>query len=455
MSERPDPGQVDGAMAALLEGGVRSLHLQFVDLFGVLKSVSVPVRRFTDVAANGEWFDGSAVDGFARVLERDMYLLPDLSTLRLIPWERDGTGTAIARVMCSLLTPTGEASPGDSRAVLQRVVQRAAEMNLDYHLAPEVEFFLFSAASDGETLRQPTATDAAGYFDQTRDTGADVREEIVDSLTDLDVEVEGSHHEVAGGQHEVDIALQRALPAADAVVLLRHTARAVGQRHGMRASFMPKPLAHANGSGMHTHQAMQAHGTDEDLFHSGDDKFGLSAMARHFIAGQLHHARALSALTSPLVNSYKRLISGYEAPTHVSWAHSSRAAMIRVPQMRGGAAAPTRVELRSPDASCNPYLAFAAMLATGLDGVSEELPLAPPMEEQGFDLEPGSTERRYVRSLPGSLVEAIDALLEDDVLRDALGAVMVERFVEAKRIEWEQYRAHVTDWEIERYLSLH
>ncbi|MHB8717666.1 MAG: glutamine synthetase family protein [Candidatus Dormibacteria bacterium] len=445
--------QLDSALASLLESGVRSVHLQFVDLFGVLKSVNVPVRRFADVAVNGEWFDGSAVDGFARVLERDMFLLPDLGTLRLVPWERDSRDTTVARVMCNLVTPAGDASPGDSRAVLRRVLERAAAAGLAYDVAPEVEFFLFDTMAAANGHAPERASDSAGYFDQTRDTGARIREEIVDALTALDVDIEGSHHEVSGGQHEIGIALSDALGAADAVVLLRHSSRAVAARHGLQASFMPKPLDSANGSGMHTHQVLRDRVTHDDLFHDAEDPYGLSPMARHFVAGQLAHASAMTALTASTVNSYKRLISGFEAPTHVCWAHSSRGAMIRVPQLRRGARS-TRLELRSPDAACNPYLAFAAMLAAGLDGMECEMPLMPPVEEEGLDVDAGA-ERRYVRSLPGSLVEALDALVEDDVLLDALGSTMVERFVDAKRIEWEQFRAHVSDWEVKRYLSLH
>jgi len=434
----------------LEQSGARYVHLQFVDLFGVLKSVNVPVRRFAEVVEHGEWFDGSAVDGFARVLEDDMYLSPDLGTLRLVPWESDGAGTA-ARVMCNLLTPEGELSPGDTRATLQRMLQRAAEAGLEFHVAPEVEFFLFADADD----HRPSPSDEAGYFDQTRDTGAAVREEIVEALSALGVRIDGSHHEVAAGQHEVDIAFQPALDAADAVVMLRFTARGIALRHSYRASFMPKPLDGQSGSGMHTHQGLYEAGTSRNLFYDPADSYRLSGLARHFIAGQLDHAPALAAVVAPLVNSYKRLVAGFEAPTHISWAHSSRDALIRVPRVSRSEGQTTRVELRCPDPSCNPYLAFAAMLAAGMDGIERELALVPPLEEQGFDIDPVVSERRYVRSLPGSLAEALDALLQDDVVLDALGQTMVERFVEAKRIEWEQYRAHVTDWEVQRYLSLH
>ena len=439
---------LDAAMARLERSGVRHVHLQFVDLFGVLKSVTVPAARFVEVAQHGEWFDGSSVDGFARVLEDDMYLAPDLPTLYEVPWEARN-GNAAARVMCSLLTPEGEPSPGDTRALLQRLLADAAEDGLEYQVAPELEFFLFTA----ETAR-PVPSDQAGYFDQSRDISAAVREELVDTLQGMGVLIDGSHHEVSPGQHEVDIAFQPALAAADAVVLLRYTARAVAERHGLRASFMPKPLDARSGSGMHTHQGITSRGGSHNLFFDPSDRYCLSSLARHFVAGQLEHAPALAAVTAPLVNSYKRLVSGYEAPTHVSWAHSSRSALIRVPAVSRRDSQATRVELRCPDSSCNPYLAFAAMLAAGLDGVERKLELAPPMEEEAFDIEQAAV-KRYVRALPSSLPEALEALVADDVVVDALGGGMIERFVEAKRLEWEQFREHVTDWELERYLSMH
>ncbi len=425
------------------------MQLQFVDLFGVLKSVTVPARRFPGVLEQGEWFDGSAVDGFARVLENDMYLLPDLGTFRLAPEALDGAA-GTARVMCSLLTPDGQPSAGDSRAVLRRALARIVPDGLEYRVAPEVEFFLFDATA-GAT---PAPSDRAGYFDQTRDAGAAVREEIVETLLAQGVAVDGSHHEVAGGQHEVDIAFQPALDAADAVVLLRDAVRVVAARHGLRASFMPKPLGGANGSGMHTHQGLCEPGGGANLFHEAAVDDRLSALARHFVAGQLEHAAALVAVTACTVNSYKRLIPGFEAPTHVGWAHSSRSALIRVPSVSRAEALATRVELRCPDPACNPYLAFAAMLAAGLDGVERRLSPPPPIDEDGL-VDPGAVPRRYVGALPASLDAALDALVADDHIVEALGPTLVERFVEAKRIEWEQYRAHVTDWELGRYLQLH
>ncbi|MBV8195624.1 MAG: glutamine synthetase, partial [Candidatus Dormibacteraeota bacterium] len=328
----------------------------------------------------------------------------------------------------------------------------AEAAGFSYGVAPEDEFFLFDAQADGGA---PRVTDSAGYFDQARDAWSGVREAAVSALQSIGVDVEGSHHEAAFGQHEIDIAFQPAVAAADAVVLLRQITRVAAQEHGLRASFMPKPLDGLNGSGMHTHQALLAPGSLHNLFYESDSAYGLSVLARHFIAGQLEHAAALAAITAPLVNSYKRLISGFEAPTVVSWAHSSRSALLRVPRVGRAESETTRVELRCPDPSCNPYLAFAAMLAAGLDGVKRELPLAPADEEQANVIDPAAAAHHYVRSLPSSLREALTGLTEDAVIREALGEQMVDRIVEAKLIEWEDFRAHVSGWELERYLALH
>lgn len=438
------------ALQAMRDCGARYVRLQFVDLFGVLKSVNVPATRFEDVIAHGEWFDGSSVDGFARVLEDDMYLVPDLATLRS-SLAQDIADHSEMAVMCNLVTPDGDVSEGDSRAVLQRGIAAAEAAGFAYFVAPEVEFFLFNA-EDGAA---PKATDRAGYFDQARDAWSGVRESAVSALQGIGVDLEGSHHEAAPGQHEIDVAFQPAVAAADAVVLLRQITRVAAQQHGLRASFMPKPLDGVNGSGMHTHQALLEPGSQRNLFYGPGDGYHLSGLARHFIAGQLDHAPALAAVTAPLVNSYKRLISGFEAPTVVSWAHSSRSALIRVPRVGRAESENTRVELRCPDPSCNPYLAFAAMLAAGLDGITRELPLAPADEEQANAFDPAAAAHHYVRSLPSSLRDALTALQEDSVIRDALGEQLVDRFVEAKLIEWEEFRGHVSGWERERYLALH
>jgi glutamine synthetase len=445
-----DRARSSAALALVRDTGTRYVQLQFVDIFGVLKSVNIPAARFESVLEHGEWFDGSSVDGFARVLENDMYLAPDVTTLRTLP-SSDGAGVPAVWVMCHLLTPDGEPSVGDTRAVLERTVRQAAAAGFDYQVAPEVEFLLYREGEGGI----PIAADDAGYFDQARDSSAVVREEMVEALAQLGVAVDGSHHEVSPGQHEIDIAFQPAIQAADAIVLLHHVAREVSERHGLHVSFMPKPLEGSNGNGMHTHQGLLDQTSKANLFDDPDDPYRMSSTARSFVAGQLDHAAALAAITAPLVNSYKRLISGYEAPTHVSWARNSRSALIRIPRMSRGDAGGTRVELRCPDSSCNPYVALSGMLAAGLDGIDRGLTPVLPDEEEALQFDPGFAAAHYVRALPSSLREALDALVADEVMGDALGQQLVERFVEAKLIECEQYRTHVSSWEVHRYLGLH
>ena len=434
---------VAAAVRRLEEAHARHVQLQFVDLFGAVKSVNVPASRFAEVCERGEWFDGSAIEGFARVLENDMYLIPDPATLSPASWLPGGA----MRVFCHVRTPDGEVFPGDARAVLADQLQRAADLGFAYRVGCEVEFFVFEVGHGD----RPRSSDLASYFDETLDVATRAREELVARLTELGIPVESSHHEVSPGQHEIDLALQDALAAADAVVLLRLVARsAVDPR--LRASFMPKPLSGQSGSGLHTHQELLGLASGSNLFFDADDRYHLSPLARHFIAGQLEHAAALAGISAPLVNSYKRLVPGYEAPTHITWAHSNRSALIRVPRASRAAAESTRVELRCPDSSCNPYLTFAAMLAAGLDGIERELPLAPPLEEQAYELGPEAAESRYVRALPGSLNEAVAALTSDEVIMEALGGELVARLAEAKRLEWQEFSSHVTDWELARYL---
>ena len=442
-----DPRVAD-AVARLEEAQVQHVHLQFVDLFGTVNSVNIPASRFAEVCEHGAWFDGSAIEGFARVLESDMYLVPDPATMTASPGERRTASGSAMRVLCHIRTPDGDPFPGDTRALLAEQLHRAADLGFAYHVSSEVEFFLFALEDGG----RPTPSDRAGYFDETLGSGARAREELVTILGRLGVQVESSHHEVAPGQHEVDIVFQDALVGADAVILLRLAARAVAEAHGLRASFMPKPLRGLSGSGLHTHQGLLGLRDGANLFFEEGDRYHLSPLARHFIAGQLEHAPALAAVTAPTVNSYKRLVPGYEAPTDVTWAHSNRSALIRVPRVSAAEPSTARVELRCPDSSCNPYLAFAAMLAAGLDGIERELPLSSPLEEQGYDLDPEAMESRYVRALPASLSDALTALGADEVIADALGGQLVERLTEAKRLEWQEYSSHVTDWETARYL---
>ncbi|HLJ68005.1 MAG TPA: type I glutamate--ammonia ligase [Chloroflexota bacterium] len=429
---------------------VRFVNLQFTDITGAVKSVTIPIHQFADSIENGTWFDGSSIEGFARIAESDMYLKPDVSTFQVIPWERGENTTA--RVICQVFTPDGEEFGGDPREVLIRALRRAETLGFDYFTGPELEFFLLSAGADGQET--PLPHDRGGYFDLSTDLAVQVRKEMVNALQDMGIEVEASHHEVAIGQHEIDFRYGRALETADNAVTFKYTLKAIAQLHALHATFMPKPIFGVNGSGMHVHQSLFRRGSEENAFGDPDDEYGLSKVARHFIAGQLAHARGMCAVLASLVNSYKRLVPGYEAPVYISWARVNRSALIRVPRISPAKPKSVRIELRCPDPSANPYLAFAVMLAAGLDGIEKETELPPPIEENLYHFNEERLLQAGIRTLPGSLSEAIDELERDDVIREALGEHIYERFVEAKREEWDAYRMQVTPWELERYLPV-
>lgn len=439
---------VNEVMARAESEQIRFVNLQFTDVVGLVKSVTIPIEQLPDAVRHGKWFDGSSIEGFARIAESDMYLIPDLRTFQIIPWERGDNTTA--RTICWVYSPTGELFPGDPRAVLARVMQEAAAMGYVFNAGPEVEFFLFRPDDSGRI--QPLPHDRAGYFDFSTDLASSVRKEMVNALEAMGIKVETSHHEVAAGQHEIDFEYADALTAADNTVTFKYTLKAIAQQHNLHATFMPKPILGINGSGMHTHQSLfDLEG--RNVFADSADEYGLSATAKHFIAGQLHHARAMSAVVAPLVNSYKRLVPGYEAPVYVSWARVNRSALIRVPRISSGHAEATRAEIRCPDPSCNPYLAFAVMLAAGLDGIRRNLPLPEPVEENLYAFDEDELARRQINLLPGSLGEALDEFRRDEVLQAGLGPHVYERFLEAKTIEWNEYRIYVSPWELDRYLE--
>jgi glutamine synthetase len=337
--------------------------------------------------------------------------------------------------------------------VLKEAIEEAERLGLRFVAGPEIEFFLFKSEDGGPLLTTPH--DTAGYFDLSTDLAYQVRKEMANALEGFGIVVENSHHEVATGQHEIDFTHREALRAADDAITFKYAVRAVAQLHGLHASFLPKPIFGVNGSGMHVHQALLDGETGQNVFYAAEAPYHLSQVARFFIAGLLEHARGLCAIVAPLVNSYKRLVPGFEAPVHVSWAHTNRSALIRVPRTSRLDADETRIELRCPDPSCNPYLAFAVMLRAGLDGIERELPLVEPVEENLFGFEPAALAMYNVRSLPGSLDEALRELKRDELVCDTLGPIVLERFVEAKEIEWEEYRKQVTPWEIQRYLPVY
>ncbi len=434
---------MDDLLKRVGDAGVAFVDLQFSDVLGAVKTVTIPASQLSDCIEHGTWFDGSSVESFARTAESDMYLVPDPGTFQLLPWARPAT----ARLICWARTPEGDSYPGDPRGALQRALDHATAQGFEYRVGPELEFFLLERDEAGG-VRAP-ATDRGGYFDFASDPALDVRQELVATLLAMGVDVNSAHHEVAAGQHEVDLSPAGALAAADAVVTFRYALKAVAQRAGMVATVMPKPIYGQSGNGMHVHQSLWD--GSGNAFPAPAAEYGLSDVARHFIAGQLHHAAGMCAVLSPLVNSYKRLVRGFEAPIFISWARTNRGALVRVPHV--GRREASRVELRSPDPSCNPYLAFAVMLRCGLDGIERRLPLPEPVEESLYEFDDTELERRNVGVLPDNLHDALDALAADDVVRDALGEHLTERFLEAKALEWRDYRSQVTPWEIERYLE--
>ena len=428
------------------ENGVRFINLQFTDIMGMVKSITLPASQLESALTSGVWFDGSSIEGFARISESDMFLVPEPSTFAIIPW-RDGPHKT-ARLICNVFTPDGDPFIGAPRAALMRASEEATKLGFSFQVGPELEFFLFGTDQNGEP-DPDVIHDRASYFDATADRATVVRQDMITALEAFGIQVEAGHHECAPGQHEIDFRYSEALSAADNAVTFKYVLKAIAQQHGLYATFMPKPLANIPGSGMHCHQSLAYLATGENAFADKSDAYGLSRLAKQFIAGQLKHARGMSVILAPLVNSYKRLVPGYEAPVYISWARINRSALIRVP--RSADPASTRLELRCPDPSCNPYLAFAAMLMAGLDGIKNELPLPEPTEEDLFESE---WARHGLETLPKSLREALDALENDVVIQEALGPHIYERFVDAKAQEWEQYRLDVSTWERERYLKI-
>ncbi|MDO8672110.1 MAG: type I glutamate--ammonia ligase [Dehalococcoidia bacterium] len=451
MLRMPDQQSLaEEAKVRVKQDNVRFINLQFTDVLGIVKSVTIPVHEFDDAIKHGKWFDGSSIEGFARIAESDMYLKPDLSTFSVIPWERGENTTA--RVICWVYTPNGDLFPGDPRAVLARCLDNARALGYEYMTGPELEFFLFKTDDKGGI--SPLPHDRGGYFDLSTDLASHVRKEMVNALMALGIKVETSHHEVAAGQHEIDFQYGDALKTADNALTFKFALKAIAQRHNLHATFMPKPIFGVAGNGMHVHQSLFGVGADENLFAAPNDEYGLSEIAKHFIAGQLLHARGMSAILAPLVNSYKRLVPGYEAPVYISWARINRSALIRVPRTSPGLLKATRLELRCPDPSCNPYLTFAVMLAAGMDGIKRKLPLPKPVEEDLYHFDESQLARHNVGSLPGSLGEALEELKKDEVIQEALGEHLYERFIEAKTQEWNEYRQYVSQWELDRYLEI-
>jgi glutamine synthetase len=424
---------------------VRSMRLQFTDILGINKNVEVPASQFAKALAGDMMFDGSSIEGFVRVEESDMLLAPDLATFQVYPW--GDPQARIGRVICDINRPDGTPFPGDPRGVLKRQIARAAAMGYTMNAGMEAEFFLFKPGPDGTP--STVTHDVGGYFDLApADLGEEARRAMVDVLEQMGFEVEASHHEVAHGQHEIDFRYADALTTADNIATFRFVVKHVAQQFGLIASFMPKPIYGQNGSGMHTHQSLFR--GKENAFHDPKAEWELSKVALHYIGGLLRHARGMCAITNPLVNSFKRLVPGYEAPVNVAWSMRNRSPLIRVPDRRGVG---TRVEQRMPDPAANPYLALAVMLAAGLDGIETEADWREPVNENIWEMSFRERRRLRIDDLPHDLNEALDELEKDDVINEALGKHVARHFVDAKRQEWRDYITQVSAWELEQYLA--
>ncbi len=430
--------------------GVQFVSLQLTDVVGAIKNVTIPLHKLAEVLESGIWFDGSSIQGFTRIYESDMFMIPDVNTYRVLPWTEGDH--RLARIICDAYTPDGEPFEGDPRRVLRRQLQRAEAMGFRYVTSSEPEFFLFRKG-DGDA--RPVVHDVAGYFDfSPRDLASEVRQDIILALEAMGIEVERGHHEVATGQHEINFRYADALTSADTLMTFKYTVKAIAQAHDLFATFMPKPIAGINGSGMHTHQSLFDLQGKQNLFYDAKDSYHLSPLAYSFLAGQLAHARALAAIVAPTVNSYKRLVPGYEAPVYICWGQINRSALIRIPRYSPGREKATRMELRCPDGSSNPYLVLATMLAAGLDGVEKKLQPPAPIEESAYEFTTEDLSERGIGVLPGSLAEALQELEKDAVLRNALGEHAYKAFMRAKRREWDEYRMQVSAWEWNRYFEV-
>ena len=428
---------------------VKFISYQFTDVTGAVKSVDAPVKRLKEALEDGIWFDGSSVEGFARIQESDMLLIVDPDSYAVLPWTPQDSRRA--RVFCDIYMPDGEPFEGDPRGVLKRMLSKLSDRGWTYNVGPEPEFFLFK--KNGENVH-PVPHDVGGYFDFSADDEAvRVRTALMEALNSMGLDVEVGHHEVALGQHEIDFRFADALKTADNVLTLKYTVKAIAAEQGLVASFMPKPIFGINGSGMHCHQSL-FDDKGNNLFFDASDEFNLSKIAYHFIAGQLAHARGFCAITAPTPNSYKRLVPGYEAPVYIGWAQRNRSALIRIPRYTPGKDKAVRAELRCPDPSSNPYLAFSVMIAAALDGIDNKLMPPKPLNNVNvYHLTAEERKKMKIDSLPGSLPEAMSELEQDKVVRNALGETTYEAFMTAKQAEWDDFRMHVTDYEVERYLE--
>lgn len=443
------PMTKDDVLALVDEQNIRFISLWFTDITGAVKSVVVPAQKLENVIDTGVHFDGSSIEGFARVAESDMVLIPDLNTYAVLPWNNNDEERT-ARLICGVHTPHGDPFNGDPRNALIRALQEAEDMNLVFKTGIELEFFLFYTDAFGKPVID-APQDSAGYFDHADEKVQVVRRKMVSALLEMGIQVDTAHSETGHGQHEIDFQYSHALVSADQILSTRVALKTIAHQQGLHCTFMPRPVANQPGSGMHTHQSMHDSESDENVFVDMSHEYHLSDIARYFLAGQLYHARAMSAILAPLVNSYKRLGTSFEAPVYVTWAHINRGALIRVPSASPGRESHTRLELRCPDPSANPYLAQAVMVMAGLDGIRQKMELPDPLEETLVTRSRGRL--RQVETLPNSLEEALEVMSGDDVVMAALGPYISDRYIAAKRQEIDAYNRQVTQWELDRYLS--
>ncbi|RJQ31413.1 glutamine synthetase [Candidatus Parcubacteria bacterium] len=428
--------------------GVKYIHLQFTDILGIPKDIVIPIRQLENALEKGIWFDGSSIEGFARIAESDQLLMPDVKTYCTLPWS--GTENKSARIICDVLKPNREKFDGDPRYILRQAMLQAKNKGFIFNVGAELEFFLLEKNHN----LSPMPHDYAGYFDFSPfDVASTIREKVIEMSEELNINIEAGHHEVAAGQHEIDFRYSDALKTADNIITLKTTIKAIAQSCDVKATFMPKPFENINGSGMHLHLSL-FDTSGNNSFYDENDKYKLSQTAKYFIGGILYHSKAFTALTNPTTNSYKRIVPGYEAPVNICWAQMNRSALVRIPRYTEGKEQSVRIELRSPDPSANPYLAFAAVLASGLDGIDNKIQPPPPVEEDIYHLDENKKQELKIENLPGSLTESILFLKKNEIIKKALGKHITERFIEAKKIEIDEQKTEVTAKELKRYLNI-
>ncbi len=433
------------AVESIREKGIEFIHLWFTDVLGFLKTFVITSDELDTAMSEGMGFDGSSIQGFARIEESDMIAMPDPTTLQILPWRQQGQ--LVATMFCDIVRPDGTPYEGDPRQVLKRTLAKAAEKGFTFYVGPELEYYYFKDDKGCELL------DQGGYFDMTtRDLAVDLRKETVRTLKNFGIQVEYSHHEVGPSQHEIDLRYAEALKMADNVMTYRLVVKEVAQLNGVYATFMPKPMYGEAGSGMHVHQSLFR--GDSNAFYDAADPHHLSDLAKGYIAGLLKHSRAISGVTNQWVNSYKRLVSGFEAPVYICWAHRNRSALIRVPMYKPGKEKATRIELRAPDPACNPYLAFAVMLAAGLDGIEKGYELPADVIDDVYEMSAAERAERGIGQLPEDLHEAIEEMERSELLRETMGEQVFEWYIRNKRMEWDDYKSRITLWETEGYLPL-